>query len=366
MKITKVKAILLRNELSSSMQISRGGFSVRYHTLVLVETDAGVTGLGEGVGNAHLVKALIEGQLGDMAIGMDPMNTEVLRNKLIDSQVYFERQGSAICAASAIEMACWDIKGKVLDLPVSTLLGGLVKDKIEAYASDVYWEESPDDMARNAERIVELGFKTIKAHIGHGSPKEDEIRVQALRNALGDDIGLIVDLNCGYDFLTAQEAIKRWEEYDLKWIEELLNPNHVGALAELRKKSSIPIAAGENVFQIHGFKDLFEENAIDIAMPDIGRVGGIQETRNVCVLADAYGIPVSPHNYSSGVLLASTIHVMASTKNTFLLEIDTSKNAIINELLVEPMKFENGMISSLDLPGLGVELTQEVIDKFAV
>ena len=101
-------------------------------------------------------------------------------------------------------------------------------------------------------------------------------------------------------------------------------------------------------------------------MPDIGRVGGIQETRNVCVLADAYGIPVSPHNYSSGVLLASTIHVMASTKNTFLLEIDTSKNAIINELLVEPMKFENGMISSLDLPGLGVELTQEVIDKFAV
>jgi D-galactarolactone cycloisomerase len=366
MKITSVKVFLFRNELSSSMQISRGGFSVRHHTLVQVETDAGITGLGEGVGNAHLVKVLIEGQLGDMAIGLDPMNIETLRDKLIDSQVYFERQGSAICAASAIEMACWDIKGKALNLPVSKLLGGPVKDQIEVYASDVYWEESPDDMARNAERVAKLGFKTIKAHIGYGTPREDEKRVRALRNALGDSIDLIIDLNCGYDFLTAQEAIKRWEKYDLKWLEEPLNPNHVGSLSELRKKSSIPIACGENVFQIHGFKDLFDKNAIDIAMPDIGRVGGIQEAKNICVLADAYGIPVSPHNYSSGVLLASTIHLMASTANTFLLEIDTSKNAVINELLVDPIKFENGIITPLESPGLGVELTQEIIDKFVI
>ena len=366
MKITSAQVFLLRNKLSSSMQISRGGFSVRHHTLVQVETDAGITGLGEGVGNAHLVKALIEGQLGDMAIGLDPMNIETLRNKLIDSQVYFERQGSAICAASAIEMACWDIKGKVLDLPISKLLGGPVKDQIEAYASDVYWEESPDDMARNAERIAKLGFKTIKAHIGYGTPKEDETRVRALRNALGDDINLIIDLNCGYDFLTAQEAIKRWEKYDLKWLEEPLNPNHLDSLAELRKKSSIPIACGENVFQIHGFKDLFDKNAVDIAMPDIGRVGGIQEMKNICVLADAYGVPISPHNFSSGVLLASTIHVMASTSNTFLLEIDTSKNAIINELLIEPMKYINGTFTPLDSPGLGVELTQKIIDKFVI
>ena len=101
-------------------------------------------------------------------------------------------------------------------------------------------------------------------------------------------------------------------------------------------------------------------------MPDIGRVGGIQEAKNICVLADAYGIPVSPHNYSSGVLLASTIHLMASTANTFLLEIDTSKNAVINELLVDPIKFENGIITPLESPGLGVELTQEIIDKFVI
>ncbi|MFT6754430.1 MAG: D-galactarolactone cycloisomerase [Candidatus Azotimanducaceae bacterium] len=366
MKITNVKVIMLRNELCSSMQISRGGFSVRYHTLVQLETDAGISGLGEGIGNAHLVKAIIEGQMGDMAIGMDPTNIEEIRSSLMDSQVYFERQGSAICAASAIEMACWDIVGKSLGLPVAKLLGGSVGGKIEAYASDIYWEKSPDDMARNAERVANLGFKTIKAHIGYESPRSDELRVKALRSALGYDLDLIIDLNCGYDFLTAQEAIKRWEKYDLKWIEEPLNPNHTDAMGELRLKSPIPIAAGENVFQVHGFKALFDAGAVDVAMPDIGRVGGIQETRNICALADAYGIPVSLHNYSSGVLLAATMHVMAATKNTFLLEIDTSKNAVINELMVEPIKVVDGFATCPVLPGLGVELKPEVIEKFHI
>ena len=103
------------------MHISRGGFNVRNHTLVEVRTDEGITGLGEGIGNAHLVKAILEGQMCDLAIGLDPFNIEMVRKTLIDSQVYFERKGSAICAASAIEMACWDIKGKALNVPVDQL-----------------------------------------------------------------------------------------------------------------------------------------------------------------------------------------------------------------------------------------------------
>ena len=109
------------------MQISRGGFAVRNHTLVRVHTDSGISGLGEGVGNAQLVKAILKEQICDLAIGQDPFNIEALRQKLLDSQVYFERQGSAICAASAIEMACWDIKGKALNMPLYKLLGGQTK-----------------------------------------------------------------------------------------------------------------------------------------------------------------------------------------------------------------------------------------------
>lgn len=361
MKIVEIKVHPLKRHLSSSMHISRQGFKVRSHAIVEVITDEGITGLGEGIGNADLVTAIVQKQMGPMAIGLDPMNIERVRKHLIDSQVYFERKGSAICAASAIEMACWDIKGKALGVPVFQLLGGLFHEKIETYASDVYWEEDPAKMADNACRIKDLGYKTIKAHLGCAGPKDDLKRIQALRKALGPEIQLMVDLNAGYDFITARQAVKIWEPYDLFWLEEPLNPNHLSALSDLRKYSTIPIAAGENEFRVEGFKDLFDLKAVDMPMPDIGRVGGIQEAKNICSLADAYGLNVSPHNFSSGVLLAATIHLMASSHNTRLLEIDTSSNAVYHEFFSDPLQIEDGYLTVPQAPGLGVELNKEVL-----
>ena len=121
MKITEIRVFLLQKKLSSPMRISRGGFTIRTHAIVELHTDEGITGLGEGIGSARLVKAILEGQMADLAIGLDPFNIERVRQQLMDSQVYFERKGSGICAASAIEMACWDIKGKALNVPVYQL-----------------------------------------------------------------------------------------------------------------------------------------------------------------------------------------------------------------------------------------------------
>ena len=348
------------------MHISRGGFNARNHTLVEVRTDEGITGLGEGIGNAHLVKAILEGQICDLAIGLDPFNIEMVRKTLIDSQVYFERKGSAICAASAIEMACWDIKGKALNVPTYQLLGGLCQEMLEAYASDIYWECDIKSMATSAERIVDQGFKTIKAHIGRKSPKVDLERVRLLREAIGDRTNLMIDLNAGYNSFEAYEAAKLWGEYDLTWLEEPLSPNQTEALADLRNRIEIPIAVGENEFQLHGFKELFDHRAVDIAMPDIGRVGGLQETKNICTLAAAYGTPVSPHNFSSGILLAATIHLMASTPNTMLLEYDSSQNAVYEELLIEPLKFVDGQIEVPNNPGLGVHLPADIIRHYSI
>ena len=348
------------------MYISRGGFNVRNHTLVEVRTDEGITGLGEGIGNAHLVKAILEGQICDLAIGLDPFNIEMVRKTLIDSQVYFERKGSAICAASAIEMACWDIKGKALNVPTYQLLGGLCQEMLETYASDIYWECDIKSMTTSAERIVDQGFKTIKAHIGRKSPKVDLERVRLLREAIGDRTNLMIDLNAGYNSFEAYKAAKLWGEYDLTWLEEPLSPNQTEALADLRNRIEIPIAVGENEFQLHGFKELFDHRAVDIAMPDIGRVGGLQETKNICTLADAYGIPVSPHNFSSGILLAATIHLMASTPNTMLLEYDSSQNAVYEELLIEPLKFVDGQIEVPNNPGLGVHLPEDIIRHYSI
>lgn len=366
MRITGITVHLLRKELASTMAISRGGFRVRNHAIVEVRTDEGITGLGEGIGDALLVKAIVEQRLAELAIGLDPCDIERVRERLIDSQVYFESKGSAICAASGIEMACWDIKGKALNVPVYQLLGGRYRDTLEAYASDIYWEEDVSAMARNAERIVRLGFKTVKAHIGRRPPRQDIERVAALREAVGRHVALMIDLNAGYDLLQAREAVSLWEKFDLFWLEEPVRPEYLDAMAELRRYSNIRIAAGENEFRIHGFKQMFDKNSVDVAMPDIGRAGGIQETRNICALASAYGTAVSPHNFSSGVLLAATLHVMAATPNTSLLEVDTSGNAIYQELLVEPLEIRDGLVRVPSAPGLGVALTKDVLARHGV
>jgi D-galactarolactone cycloisomerase len=366
MKIKEIRVHLLQKKLTSSMRISRGGFDVRHHLIVEVVTDEGVTGLGEGVGNAHLIQQILTGSMIEQALGLDPMNIEIMRSKLIDSRVYMEQKGSVICAASAIEMACWDIKGKALNVPVSQLLGGLCRNKVEAYASDIYWEENPQKMGENALRAKELGFSLLKAHLGCKSPKEETSRVQAMRDAIGPDIELMIDLNGGYDRLQAFQATKLWEPFDLYWLEEPVSPNQAGCLADLRSRTSVPIAAGENEFRVYGFKQLFDNNAVDVAMPDIGRAGGIQETRNICALAESYGVLVSPHNYSSGVLLGATIQLMASVPNAHLLEIDTSDNAVYQELLIEPLEIENGFVKVPEFPGLGVELNKEVLRKYSI
>ena len=366
MKISKVQVILLQKKLTSAMNISRGGFDVRMHALVKVTTDQGITGLGEGVGDALMIKSIIGGKMGDLAFGLDPMSIESIRKNLIDSQVYLERKGSVICAASGIEMACWDIMGKVLNVPVYQLLGGLYRDRLETYVSDVYWEKDPHAMAKNLERILKKGFKTIKAHLGCESPEADEKRIDALRCTAGNETNLMIDLNGGYTPQESMVASRLWDKFNLFWLEEPLNPNQVDALADFRSRSKLTIAAGENEFRLHGFKQLFDHRAIDVAMPDIGRVGGIQEARNICALAESYGIPVSPHNFSSGILLAATIHLMAATPNTWLLELDSSNNAIYEELLVAPLEISNGLVHVPDQPGLGVELTDEIIRQYGV
>ena len=366
MKIKEIRVHLLQKKLSSSMRISRGGFDVRHHLIVEVVTDEGISGLGEGVGDARLIQQILLGSMIEQALGLDPMNVEAVRSKLIDNGVYMEQKGSVICAASAIEMACWDIKGKALNVPVFQLLGGLYRDKIEAYASDIYWEEEPKKMGENASRVKSLGYQTIKAHLGCKSPEEDTPRVQALRDAIGPDIGLMIDLNGGYNRLQAFQAAKLWEPFNLYWLEEPINPIQMDCLADLRSRISISIAAGENEFRVHGFKQLFDNKALDVAMPDLGRVGGIQETRNICALAESYGVLVSPHNYSSGVLLGATIQLMASVPNAHLLEIDTSDNAVYQELLIEPLEIESGFVKVPEFPGLGVRLSKEILKKYSV
>jgi len=351
------------------MRISRGGFDVRRHAIVQVHTDEGLIGLGEGVGQAAVIRAILEADLAARAVGLDPTDIEGIRQRLMEPYVYFERKGSAICAFSAIEMACWDIKGKALGAPVHRLLAAEdsapARDRIEAYASDVYWEEDPARMADRAEQIVRRGFGAVKAHIGCRPPEEETIRVRSLREAVGVGVKLMIDLNAGYSAQDAIRAAQLWEPFDIYWLEEPVRPDPAEALVEVRRGTRMALAAGENEFCVHGFKQLFDLRAVDVAMPDIGRAGGILETKKICGLAEEYGVRVSPHNFSSGILLAATLHLMAATPNTSWLEFDCSENAVYHELLEEPLKMERGFVRVPTRPGLGVHLPADVLRKFA-
>lgn len=361
MRIAEVKTYLLERPLSSSMRISRGGFDKRQHVLVEVRTDSGVTGLGEGIGNAPLIRSLLDSNLGPKAIGLDPFALTKLRQELFEGTVYFERKGSVLCAVSALEMACVDIKGKALGVPAYELLGGRVHRTLPCYASDIYWDESPQAMAQYARAKVEHGFTAVKAHLGARGPEEECARIEAIREAIGPKVRLMLDVNAGYGSHDAARALSLWAPYDVAWLEEPVHPDAIDALASLRKRASMPIAAGENEFGLTGFRQLFEAGAVDVAMPDVGRVGGLTATQEILALAAAFGIDVSLHNFSSGVLLAATLHVSMSSPNVRLVEMDDSQNAVLRELFIEPPVLTDGRVGLSDAPGLGVHLSEAAL-----
>lgn len=364
MKITDVQAYVLRKRLDRPLATSRSDGDVRSHLLVRVTTDAGFTGLGEGLGHSGVIKSIVDDLLGPRALGADPFDITALYRRLVEGDVLWDLKGSLLCAASAIEIACWDLKGKALGVPVWQLLGGRLHDRIEAYASDLFWGP-PEIMARDAARWVEQGFRAVKCHIGRLRPAEEAVRVRAMREAIGPGPGLMIDLNCGYDYDTAREAARRWAEHEIFWLEEPLSPYLVDALARLRTAIEIPIASGENEFTIHGFKPLFERGAVDYAMPDVGRAGGLAETQRICALAAAHGVAVSPHSFGSGVHLAATLHLMAATPNTKLLELDVAGMSVMHELFVEPLRVVDGHVLVPDNPGLGVELAAATLSAYA-
>lgn len=263
---------------------------------------------------------------------------------------------------SAIEVACWDIHGKAEKVPVSQLFGGAKRDWIDAYASDLHWDE-PQMMAETAKRFVGEGFSWVKTHIG-AEHDNDLVRLEAIRRAIGPDIGLMIDINTVYDRQTALEQGRRQAAFDPFWFEEPIAPADYEGHAWLRDRLPMPIAAGENLYTVHGFTPMFACRGCDYVMPDILRCGGIGQTRLICEAAEREGVIATPHNFSSGVGLAATLHLMAAVPQTRLLEYDTSRTSIYKEMFVEPLVVKDGRVRVPTAPGLGVALTEEIIAKY--
>lgn len=366
-EITDVRTVELRVDLDAPLGVSDDrAIETRAATLVVVETDEGTRGVGEAVGpEPSVVEALVAERLRPRLLGREPLAVERHWRRLLTDDLYKERKGAAVAAASGVDIALWDLAGKSRGVPVYRLLGGDAggEGSLRAYASDLFWDD-PAEMADRAAGYVEAGFAGVKCHLGRGVDA-DERRVAALREAVGD-AALMVDVNCGYDRTEARRVGQMLADYDVYWYEEPLSPHDLEGVADLRRRLEVPIAAGENEYTKWGFRDLFEAGAVDYAMPDAMRCGGLTEAKKICALAEAHGITVSPHCFTTGVGLAATMHLAAATPAFEWLELDVTDFPLFGSLLAEPLTVENGRVALPEAPGLGVDIDAPAVEEHRV
>lgn len=372
MVITKVEPILLSYEYKPDEQWGWSGGSVKvwHAALVRVWTDAGIYGLGE-MGTGHYIpeaaKAVCE-FLSKTLIGKDPFEIEVLQSVMYKLGANWGRRGIAMGVISGIENALWDLKGKALGVPVHSLLGGKYRKTIKAYASGGM-EQPLDSLVKEVAGYLEQGFKAVKIRGGYDK-KRDVLKIKTLRETLGYEFDLALDCGQGYvpQAWSAKEAIgvvKALEEYQLMFVEEPCKTDELDVYRKVHEASgTVPIAGGENGCSIYEFKQLIDNNCLDIIQPDVTHAGGICEVKKAAEYAALQGITVAPHVFRTGASFAAHLHLLSAIPNALICEYQQIANPLREELLNAPLKMVDGELVIPDEPGLGIHLTDEIIAKY--
>ncbi len=363
---------------------------------VIVEllTDEGISGIGEaavGFGTGYSAAAAMICELAEnFVIGKEAARISDIWNDFY-YLTFWGKGGGAIlfAAASAIEQALWDIKGKVLGVPIYELLGGQQHDSIRVYANG--WSTTgfatPEELAEKALKVVTAGYDAIKMYpLSKKHPtrntnlhiknriitKEDYQRsvaaVQCVRSAIGQDITLMVDVSSGGSPDIMTKLGQDLESYDLYWYEEPIDTVTLEAYPPLKEKVNIPIAAGERLYTRYGFRRAFELQAFDIVQPDPGTCGGIMEAFKIGAMAEAYQLRFAPHNCGGSVLTAAALQVAICSSNFDILETYPLRDDIYYDILENPLEkcIKNGRLEIPKTPGLGVTLNHQIIDQFLV
>jgi D-galactarolactone cycloisomerase len=366
-KITDVKTIRLRATIPAEGQVlSRSGVrNTRSTTLVQVETDDGVSGIGSCSGNGELIEIIIEKVLKPLLVGMDPTAIEDIwdRAYMRGGHKEFGTRGIGIVALSGGDIALWDILGKVRGLPIYQLLGGKCRDKVPVYATALYPEE-PSRVARRARGFADQGFHGVKIKVGFDLDQDIRI-VRAVRQELGKEFIIMTDANQGYSVDVALKASDAFAECGAFWLEEPLFVEDIEGHAILREKGKTPIAVGENLHTRYAFENFIVRQAVDFIQPDVARAGGISEIKKITALAAKHKVPVSFHTWGDGVALAASVHLSAALRDCIVMELDYTYNPLREELLREPFNVQEGYLIPPEKPGLGIELSQDALRKFA-
>jgi len=371
-KISSIEPFLLVDKLRVPFHFSQFEYSERKICIVKITLEDGIIGWGEGYGPGLLVKAGIE-QLAPLLIGRDALQHENLWQDMYRMAYDYARKGIFLSALSAIDIALWDIKGKLLNQPVSILLGGRKREKIKMYATGMYFTnggDMPQKLASEALSYKKRGFSAVKMKVGQGLDI-DVANVAAVRKAIGDDTQLMIDANHAYDLKEARQLIRRLTDYHIFWFEEPLKNEDYEGYAELRRNSDILIVGGECEYLKYGAHEMMSKRCVDIFQPDTGACGGISEVKNMMAIAKVHHTNLTPHTWGTGIAIAANLHLMSNLDTVPhrmnmpepLMELDCSPNGLREELLVKNFELNNGYIDVPTSAGLGIELNEEKIEQ---
>lgn len=372
MKITNVEAFALRVPPIGENCV--WGWD---SAIVKITTDEGIVGWGEADSSPFILRTMINMPntnyisygMKELLIGENPLDIERLWNKMYQMTLHHGRVGVAIHCISAIDIALWDIAGQYYGVPVYQLLGGKYRDYINAYGTII----PDDDHEKTAELAVnavkEGGFKLIKSGGGKfGTTEEfDVAHTKALREALGDDIGVSVDVCKQWkDFGTALSRIKKLESYHLDWVEEPVEPMDFHSYRRLSEMVSTKISGGEALTTAREFNEFLQVAKPAIVQPDISNCGGITEMKKIDMLAKLNGSKLIPHGFGTGILFAATVHFLASSEYGDTMEYSTSASPLFRYLDRNLVKSVDAKVYVPDRPGLGVDIDEAVIAEYEV
>lgn len=375
MTIEKIETFILKDKLSKSFFFSQWEYSERCICVVKITASNGQYGWGEGYGPASVLKAGID-FLKPHVIGKNALENEVIWNHLYRKTLDYARRGVLVASISAIDIALWDLKGKILNLPVSTLLGGTFRNEIKPYATGLYFIDPENPSKHFEEEVLEYvnkGFKAIKMKVGLGI-NEDYENIKKVRNIIGDSIQLMIDSNHAYSLKEATILAQKIEHLNISWFEEPISPEFYKQYNELRSKTSIPIAGGECEYLRYGFHQLLRNNSVDIIQPDICATGGLTEAKRISALSSTYGVELVPHTWGTAIGIHVALHFIANLEPIpgrmkspdFLIEYDQTENGLRERLTYPKIELIDGMIQVPKTPGLGIDVDENVLMEYAL
>lgn len=382
MKITAVELFVLRSPgLYRNPEGAEEPPGPTHLGIVKVSTDAGISGFSDIETAPTVAKAVIEAPqwseagmecfdgLASLLVGENPLETERLWYKMYRGSIYYGRRGVTLQAISAIDIALWDIAGKFYGVPVHMLLGAKWRSKVRAYASTLFRPE-PESIQEAVKVYLDQGFTAVK--FGWGVFGKDQNRdlalVEAARRALGDSRDLLIDTGWFVE-RTPKEAIqlvRSLEPFKPFFIEELLHPENYAGYREVASSVDALIACGEQEATEWGFQQLIDQAGIDVVQPDLTRCGGFTVGRKIVFMAERANRLVIPHSWCSDLLTAASLHLNAFQRRAVFVEFNTSQGPLSRQIVRNPLQLADGFLNVPESPGLGVEVNEEIIDRYRI